>query len=471
VEDLATLRGLLDRALQPIDELVGFDVIEQFQTSALRYQINFSQWALALAQLHYTPAFQGYLSAAQRNLIDKLTLTQVWRYWAFEQTWGNLSLNWDPIRRDNIMLSGYLGVCLGSYESNTGDARYRRAGALTFRLGMQSWDYTSDMVSRAVFDNMTKSPMTLFPCEPNWIYSGCNITGINTLLLSDRLHGTAYVETIGEQFRRRMRAEFVTPDGRVVAIRSARSGITVPMLTSTLADSATASMAHAFDPDLAQRCWSIVRHEFVDTRGPEPRIALRGWDAIDVGNYRKSDASALASVMWAAAEMGDRELYGSLAASLDRRYPPSTSNGVRWYAPTEAAEPSALGSKTAVVSIGASTNVNAMLAMARFSPPGGYRALITDGPGQATLKGPMLADVPYPDVLVASARTDGRDLRLVLRPGCGGGRVRLGIDRLVPHSDYVVAGASNTEITADPRGRAWVDVDLDGRTEVSLAPR
>jgi hypothetical protein len=450
-DDLAALRALLDRALQPLDKFDGFTKVDQFQTSAIRYQLNFMQWALAMAQLHYTPSFHGYLSAAQRNLIDKLTLPPVWRYWAFEQTWGNLSLDWDPMKRDNIMLSGYLGTMLGAYESNTGDDRYRRSGALPFRLGNRSWPYTHDMVCAAVHANMQRSKMTLFPCEPNWIYSACNMTGINTLTMSDRLHGTRFIESIGDDFRRRLREEFITPDGRVTAIRSARLGITIPMLTSTMADCGLASMLHAFDPDLAQRCWVIVRREFIDTSGHEPTIALRGWDAIDTGNYRKTHLGAYAPVMWAAAEMGDTELYELLTASLDRQQPPAQTDGTRWYAEL-------------------STNMNAMLALARFNPPGGHRALIAEGPGDAVLKGPILTAVSYPQVLVASTRTDGTDLRLVLRPGEDPARVMLGVERLAPGGRYRLRGALDEELSADDRGHLSIPVDLAGRTEVALAP-
>lgn len=450
-DDLATLRSLFDRALQPLDKFDGFTKIDQFQTSAIRYQLNFMQWALAMAQLHYTPSFHGYLSAAQRNLIDKLTLPPIWRYWAFEQTWGNLSLDWDPMKRDNIMLSGYIGTMLGAYESNTGDDSYRRSGALSFRLGRRTWPYTHDMVAAAVHDNMQRSGMTLFPCEPNWIYSACNMTGINTLAMSDRLHGTRFVESIGEVFRRRLREDFITPDGRVTAIRSARLGVTIPMLTSTVADCALASMLHAFDPELAQRCWSIVRHEFIDTAGPEPTIALRGWDAIDTGNYGKSTLAAFVPVMWAAAEMGDADIYATLAASLDRQLPPAETDGARWYGEF-------------------STTMNAMLALARFNPPGGYRALIADGPDAAVLNGPVLTGVGYPQVLVASTRTDGNDLRLVLRPGNGPSRAELGVERLTPRGHYRLRGAVDDEVVADDRGRLAIAVELAGRTELALAP-
>jgi hypothetical protein len=350
------------------------------------------------------------------------------------------------------MLSGYIGVVLGAYESTTGDDRYRRPGSLPFQVGRRTFPYNVDEIAAAVHANMRRSRMTLFPCEPNWVYSGCNMTGMNTLLLADRLHGTSHAADVDELFRRRLNEEFVTADGRITAIRSARLGLTIPMLTSTLADSGAATMAHAADPDLARRTWAIVRREFVDVSDPEnPTITLRGWDAIDTGNYRKSDAAAFAAVMWAAAEMGDRELYDILKKAFDRRADPVVENGARWYR-------------------GVSVQANDLAGMARFSPPGGYRAMVLDGPGEAVLSGPYLEGATYPAVLVAHAVTDGSELRLVLRPGDGGGRQPLGIERLRPGVTYTVKGGVEPEVVADAHGRASVEVDLHGRTELVIAP-
>jgi len=39
---------------------------------ALRYQLNYTCYALAIAQYVYTPAFTGYLTEAQANTIEKM---------------------------------------------------------------------------------------------------------------------------------------------------------------------------------------------------------------------------------------------------------------------------------------------------------------------------------------------------------------------------------------------------------------
>jgi hypothetical protein len=449
--DLATVRALCDRGLQARDSFDGYDMIEQFQGSSVRYQLTWNQWALALAQLYHTPAFQGYNAAAQRNIIDKFTTTKVWGYWRWESTWGNLSLNWDPMVRDNIMLSGWLGTSIGAYQANTGDDRYSKPGALLFRSGKREWPYDLGKIAEAVYRNMKKSRMTLFSCEPNWVYNMCNMTGINTLLLSDRVLGTDYNARIGADFNGAMNEEFIAPDGRSTAIRSARLGITIPMLTSITADCSVVPMQHPSDPELAGRTWAIVRKEFVNTSGRDPELVARGWDYLDYGNYKPGKFLAKAELLWTAAEMGDTELYDAQKASINRQYPTTMRDGALWYP-----DGSALA--------------NFCLAMARFSPPGAYRGLVNDGPGEAVLTGPYLEDANYPDVMVARATTDGADLRLVLRPGTGAGRQSLGVNRLLAGRRYDIKGAVQPDVTAGSDGSARFDVDLTGRTEVVLTP-
>lgn len=78
--------------------------------------------------------------------------------------------------------------------------------------------------------------------------------------------------------------------------------------------------------------------------------------------------------------------------------------------------------------------------------------------------------ITYPDVLVARAFSDGNDLQLVLHPGAGGKRIRLGVDQLVPGPNYRALGAVEETVIADPFGCASLVVDLSGRHELRLLP-
>jgi hypothetical protein len=72
---------------------------------------------------------------------------------------------------------------------------------------------------------------------------------------------------------------------------------------------------------------------------------------------------------------------------------------------------------------------------------------------------------------VARAVTDGTGLELVLRPGAGPCRTRLGISDLTPHHSYYVRGGRDDVINASATGDADLEIDLGGRHEVVITPR
>ena len=451
-EDLGFARYVLDLTLQPLGSFDGFTFIDQFQTASVRYQVNFAQYALAHYQASCAPAFRGYLALAQRNAIEKILQPRIWRYWRLENLWGNLDPDPDPIRRDNIMLSGYLAVMVGLYESANGDDRYSRPGALTFADRGRTYPYDFGSVCAAMADNFRRSDLGQYACEPNWVYSACNATGFNGLVLHDRLHGTSYAEELYDSYRRSVLEEFTTTDGRITAIRSSRMGFTIPSLTSTMADAGSLVWMTPTLADLANRTWAILRREYLSI-GPDgrPVIAQRGWDKIDVGSYRPSDVSAHVMCLSAAREMGDEELAAALQRAIDDKFEPVTIDGATRY---EAA----------------STLSNVSGVIARFNRLGGWAQAVAEGPDPCVLAGPHLADAPYPQVLVARADTDGTALDLVLRPGGQPGRYDLGIAGLHGGRPYLVTGATAERIDASPDGTARVQVDLGARVELQVRP-
>ncbi len=108
----------------------------------------------------------------------------------------------------------------------------------------------------------------------------------------------------------------------------------------------------------------------------------------------------------------------------------------------------------------------------RVGRPGSLRDLVAFGAPEAWAGGPRLAEVAYPDVLVARAVTDGTALDLVLRPGAGPVRTTIEVDRLAPGHAYVVDGvaANARAITADSSGRALIPIELDDRLALRVRP-
>jgi hypothetical protein len=454
-EDLQVQRHLLSQALQPLDQFAGYDWIDQFQTSAVRYQLNFQQYALAMSNLCSTPAFTGYLAEAQRRLIEKMLDPRVWRYWALENLWGYL--RWDPNpvpKRDNVMLTGYMGTMLGAYEQVSDDRRYALPGSLTFRWNGEK-QYPSDFHTLAdnVAENLAASAYCLYPCEPNWIYTSCNTMAMCAIQVHDARYGTNLYETAVGDFRRALEQEFMTADGRLVGIRSARLGFSLPGITSTMADCISAFFIAAPAPDIARRTWEVVRRRFIEL-GPDGSFAAKtsGWDKLDTGNYKPgSDVGVHWAAIAAAREMGDEEVATAALRSAEEKFAPEVSGGERRYTAS-------------------SNQANAVLALGRFSRRNGWRDLITNGPPTEWRRGPRLADAPYPAVLVARAVSDGDALELTLRPGSDGSRAPLQIERLRPLRAYTLRGTIERAVTADAEGRAIVHVDLDGRAEIEIAP-
>lgn len=71
---LRFVQWVLEMGLTPMDDFSYHDIIDQFQTSAIRYQLYSGVYELAMFQSHYCPNFHGYLSQSQRNLVSNLLL-------------------------------------------------------------------------------------------------------------------------------------------------------------------------------------------------------------------------------------------------------------------------------------------------------------------------------------------------------------------------------------------------------------
>lgn len=230
--DLETLRHvqwMLELGLTAKDDFSYHDVIDQFQTSAIRYQLYESVSDLGLYQSIYAPNFHGYLSQAQRNSIEKSLTEKVLNFWKWESLWGKFNAtNWDPIIKDDIMVSGYILQAVGIYQSNTGDERYTEPESLVFEIDKShKFPYDFKGVADAVYRNWNEGPYCLFSCEPNWIYTLCNLVGISGMCFAERLLGVNYASSLKKRFEAALEEEFSTQDGSILPIRSELTGFTV----------------------------------------------------------------------------------------------------------------------------------------------------------------------------------------------------------------------------------------------------
>lgn len=449
-DDLELQRFLLDLCLQPLERFDGFSHIEQYLLSALRYQLNYTCYALAMSQYRYTPAFTGYLAEAQANAIEKMRDKKVWGYWAHECLVGYQRWDPDPIKFANVMYTGFFGVMLGVFET-LNDDRFSRPGALSL-----SWDESTEYVydfgslCEAIVHNMDISNHgPLYPCEPRLIYPMCNAFSLATLLMHDRMHGTDFsadrVEQMAQAYRKH---RYLRRDNRFIAARGPLKFFMGPSVGN---DGVMSFWLHYSMPEQAEKTWTNLREKLIRIEGDDVKMDATSWELIDPGNYSRGTGMSRVSVMAAAKEFGDDEMADALEGSLDRRYQTVRQNGARAY--------------TGISSWG-----NAGHVLARFTRHNAMADLMAGAVPAPWRTGPVLQQAAYPEVLVARAVTDGRALDLVLRPGNGGGRTTVRIGRLAPRHDYTVSGGVADTVTAADDGTALVAVDLDDRLEVLVRP-
>lgn len=434
-------RRMLDLALQPVDSWKGFAFNDTWQDGALRYQICTMSWNLSFGQYTQLPAFHGYLNTAQENLIRKHIDRKTWNYWYWESLWGNLRVAKNPVSIDNIMLSGFLGVSLGLFETSSGTSPFHSPGSLTFRWDeTTAFPYNHESMLREVVKNFKRYDFGWFPCEPRWIYSMCNLVGRTSLALHDARHGTDMIGEISDRFEQTMAEEMMLPDGRIRVCTSSSFGFQVPSLSGLFGETWGIRFLTPHAPDQAERLWQILKRDFisVDKDGKlNFRLLPLGWDTRKPANFsfdQWPELNPLTMTLWAALEMGDEEVIEATRRAIAERNGEGVADAVTW------------------------TRANTV------------RDMVNKGLPEIWRNGPILAQAVYPDVVVTRAVSeDGRALGLVLHPGGDAKTVELGLERLIPGAHYR-AKEVDMPFSADAQGKATISLPLAARQELTVVP-
>jgi hypothetical protein len=453
-DQLAMCRYGLDRALQDADDWGGYDIRDIFQTAALRYQINFLGYALAQQQALFTPSFHGYLSEGQRRLIAKYLQPRVWNYWIYETTWGQLNFtDWNPAAKDNVMLTGYFLPQTALYTATTGDDRYGQPGSLTFRLTDRlQWPHDSHTINQSIIDNFERSAYCLYPCEPNWIYPGCNMRGILGVTAHDLAYGTHNTPRWTAPFLANLEREFENPAGSIIALKSSLLGMPLPFPAS---DDIYPAYLNTFAPAHARWRWAINSAELIDRMTLVDGVPMLDLPdgGIDFGNYQKGGlVMNSASLLVSARELGDEEIAQAVINTLEQRGGLTREGGVLRY-------------------LKGSNLANASLIAGWLTRRNAIQDLYNRRQDAGVLNGPLLADARYPDVLVAHAASDGSGLDLVLYGTPDNSQHPLVLERLQPGRAYGITERPGISFTADAAGSARIAVELSGRSVLTIRPR
>ena len=184
------MRFLLDRALQPVANYDGYEWLDQFQTAAVRYQLNFIGYALSMAQatrlLRARQLSQRSAAPADRQADRPPDLALL----GDRELWGNLRLDPNPVARENIMFTGFCAAQIAMYHAASGGRDYDRPKSFTLRHPSgKSFDYDFGSLVAALDREYDRSAFCLVACEPNWIYPLCNTIGAAAMKAHDRMSG------------------------------------------------------------------------------------------------------------------------------------------------------------------------------------------------------------------------------------------------------------------------------------------
>lgn len=459
--DREVLGWIYELALQPLDQFEGFDWGEQYHGgTCLRYQLAFLGESLAAYAVNALPNCQQVIEPALAALIQRMTDQRVWKYWRLENFLARGSLNPDPIANDNVMLTGFYQSQISMYEAATGSTRFDEPGSLKFvwKDG-RVFAYDHKSISEAIVDNLERSRLGLYSCEPTWVFTVCNTQAAQGLVGYDRVHGSGYWDRVADRFRKGLTEEMMTADGAFRHIRTNLFGFSFN--DGDGSGEYFTSGSHGWEdvaPDLAARGKKLslrgvaekmaaLEHKivdgFLDLSFPKAReratyimSSLGAWIGV-IGGARavgnEAVAQAATRAMWrdcaTGARFPDRPLTAGVQSIAVMLWP-------LW------GRPLSLGKIT----------------LRGYIPP----------------TGPRLTEAPWPAVIVTKARSeDGVSLALVIEPWRESSPEQrlLHFTSLAPTTHYRLTGSGvDVTLMSDGAGEGELSLPIDRRLDLQLAP-
>lgn len=328
------LRRMINLTEQLPDDWSGMMPRSSLQEDfgALRFQLAYMAYAMALTHVHRLPAAPALFREPMQRLVEKLMSPDVWTYWHYVSTGGsanNRSLGpmpaeWNPIARDNIMYSAYLQVTALLYHHLFDDDRFAQPGALTLLLHPLFWHgqpmafvYDERSLTDHIYWQMVEGGYLGVACEPNCIFQICNQPAIHAFRLHDMIHGSDIAGEVTEGYRRAW-ADFgmLDPDGHfhVLSLGKEKSVIADPVPWS---DFWAGALMNAWSPETAHAAYPVQRARWLRD-GPDGSA----WVDQAEGPFRDAGLTCAFDMGWAAvcaSELGDCETRDRLLAYADAR--------------------------------------------------------------------------------------------------------------------------------------------------------
>lgn len=459
--------------------MMGRDIVLAEDFSALRFQLSYMGYALALAHVHRLPAAPGVFKKPIENLITKLMHPDAWMYWSnastgmgpFNKDLGPLPRLFDPVAKDNIMYSAYVQSMALMYHYLFRDDKYAQPGSLRLRLNTSYWheggftfDYDEKSLNSLIYWQMAEQGFLGVACEPGCVFQICNQPN----MIGFRMHDFIYGSKMAEEARSGYLAawkEFGMLDEagnfKTLILTNSRTPITLahPQMNFWLM-----TLLHSWYPEIVEAQYPILME----------RILLDGPDGTKwikpVQHVQSDDGSEVLlpviDIAWAAcaaSEVGDTETLKGLLGYADRMLNAAWQDGGYYYKRRDAN----FDENGYFIGMDATAG-NAVLHYARLNVKDGLKKLY-DGPlTNAHFAQPALVDLPD-DLDVRRAVFDSKRNALALTLGTLPARRRIRLKIRAPGRQLPIVVSNGEQIDRGvQRTEAGLSVELDHHNRSTL---
>ncbi|HVW67588.1 MAG TPA: hypothetical protein VHB68_01380 [Steroidobacteraceae bacterium] len=449
-KELGSLRRFVKLARSLPGDFAGMsDDLYAIAERTQQFQYAYMAAAVGLIQYEYTPAYRELYRRTMDELIQKMTLPDIWESWLKSSRSGtaegdpdlpDMTVGWlDPVRRYNNMLKGYLLQAGAMYDMLYRDGRYDKADAFTFRHAPRTWGngtvvfrYSLPDVARIVHQEYVDNHYEGVLCEPNRVFPACNQPPILGLINFDQTHGTHYAADVMPKFTAvwKRKGYTMASTGQNIHFVYVRQGKLEQVGTPVL-DGWAGAWMHAWNPDLMQEIYPRQHDLYL------PMYMSGAW-ARRVPQQNKGLLSlGYGQVAFMVAEMGDTDARQKMLDYAERNFHPVWEEGAYYYPRNDDYTPDAQGNSHGV----GSWTGNVLIALARLDKGGSFLRLYRKPWTKAELEAPEITDVDELSVNVSQAYYDAarKALIVTIEPGpVKAAQTSFVVRRLPPGSTYLV---------------------------------
>jgi hypothetical protein len=425
------LRHFANLSQQPVNDwssMLGRGA-GQDDFGALRFQLAYMAYALALAHRHRLPAAPGAFKPLFERLMEKILLPEVWMYWARVSRGGSvfnihladqLSEQWDPVGRDNIMYSAYVQSMALLYHYLFDDDRYAAPGALTFKYWSFFWggperryEYDQNSLNEHIYWQMVESGYLGVACEPNCVFQICNQPAILGFRMHDLVNGRSRAAEVTDGYRNAW-AQFghLGANGHYnMMMAQDTRAVRENLGPSPWVDAWCGTLMNMWNRDFVHEHYPSQIRGWL-TEGKDGALSVRSSVRPEVmGQKVVNDDSDFGWAATWASEMGDAETLAGLMRHADRYMAPRWRDG-GFYFPRNDALEDGEGNRTLVEPMAG----NVLLGYASLNVPDGLWKLYNDPWGATHHTEPALIRIgDGVDVLQAYFDSDTLKLHFTLR--------------------------------------------------------